>query len=398
MPAPRIAFEPTAAEVYATVGCEILPHVDTLAPCRSTTELLAHPVYQAIAPVVEKTLGTAHVSDFRRQRALAPARGRYRMVAWNIERGAQLEGQVDALCNQPYLREADVLLITEADVGMARSGNRLVAETLARRLEMVQVFAPCYIALGKGSGVERDVDGSNVLGLHGNALLSRYPIRDVRLIPLVNGTDKIAHREQRLGRQTAIAAVIDFPEAAIDAVCVHLDANSTQRHRRRQMESILTVLNTDLPVVLGGDWNTSTHNASRALWSILGYCLRVLMGVGNAIHHYRHPERWFERGLFRMLEQRGFEHRGANIPGEYTMHLDVNDPRIFRNLGEWVPGWCFPFIRWALANRGGCCAMKLDWFAARGVRVENPCVVHGPRDEEGKPLSDHDPVGVDIVL
>jgi len=64
---------------------------------------------------------------------------------------------------------------------MARSGNRMVAEVLARGLGMAQVFAPCYIALGKGSGVERHVEGHNRFGLHGNALLSRYPIRDIRL-------------------------------------------------------------------------------------------------------------------------------------------------------------------------------------------------------------------------
>jgi len=49
--------------------------------------------------------------------------------------------------------------------------------------------------------VERHVEGNNRFGLHGNALLSRYPIGDIRAIPLDNGVDKIAHREKRLGRQ-----------------------------------------------------------------------------------------------------------------------------------------------------------------------------------------------------
>jgi len=225
------AIEPTAAERYSAVRQEIMPHVQALAKRRSTAELLADPVYQAIAPVVEKTLGTAHVSDFRRE--VARAQRRYRIVAWNIERGTHITGQLEALCARPYLREADVLLITEADAGMARSGNRMVAEILARELGMFQVFAPCYIALGKGSGVERDVDGGNEFGLHGNALLSRYPIRDVRLIPLPNGMEKIAHREQRLGRQVAIASVVDFPNTPVELVCVHLDANSSHRHRCR---------------------------------------------------------------------------------------------------------------------------------------------------------------------
>jgi hypothetical protein len=33
-----------------------------------------------------------------------------------------------------WLREADVLLLTETDVGMARSGNVDVAQTMAREL------------------------------------------------------------------------------------------------------------------------------------------------------------------------------------------------------------------------------------------------------------------------
>ena len=397
MPANRRALEPSAAETYSLVRDKILPAADRLSGCGSTAELLADPVYQSLAPVIGQMLGTAHWADFRA--TLAPARRQYRVVAWNIERGARLEGQLDALRTQDYLREADVLLITEADCGMARSGNRMVAEAMARELGMLQVFAPCYIALGKGSGAERDAAGGNEFGLHGNSVLSRYPIRDVRLIPLINGIDKMAHREKRLGQQTAIAAAIDFPQGPVEMVCAHLDANSTQQHRCRQMEHILSKLNPGVPVVLGGDWNTTTHNSSRALWSILGYCLRVAMGVDNSIrNHYLHPERWFERRLFGMLENNGFEHRRCNVPGEYTMYIDVNDPRIFRNLGEWMPEWCFAFIRWALRHHNGRCPMKLDWFATRGLGVANPAVLHDLGDRAGTPLSDHDPVGIDIAL
>ena len=92
---------------------------------------------------------------------------------------------------------------------------------------MAHVFAPCYFALGKGSGVERQVTGANTLGLHGNAILSRYPLRDIRLIPLENGVDKMAHREQRIGCQQAVAARIEFPNLALTAASVHLDAQST---------------------------------------------------------------------------------------------------------------------------------------------------------------------------
>ena len=297
--------DPPQDQLYAAVACEILPRLEALAQCRSTAEMECHPDYRAIAPLVARSLATPHIADFRHHEA--PPRPRYRLLAWNIERGTQLQAQLEAFRSHPYLKTCDVLLLTEADAGMARSGNRMVAEVLARELGMAQVFAPCYIALGKGSGVERQVEGENTLGLHGNAILSRYPIRDIHLIPLDNGVDKMAHREQRLGRQSAVAARIDFPNFSLRAVSVHLDAQSTQRHRREQMRSVLDALASDLPVILGGDWNTSTYDSSHAFRAILGFWLRVLMGVDHVIrNHYLHPENRFERGLFLLLSDRGF--------------------------------------------------------------------------------------------
>ena len=384
-------------QLYAALAREVAPRLEALAQCRSTAEMDVHPAYRAIAPLVARSLAAPHIADFRREEA--PARPRYRVLAWNIERGTQFEAQLQAFRSHPYLRTCDVLLITEADAGMARSGNRMVAEALARELGMAQVFAPCYIALGKGSGVERQVEGDNTLGLHGNAILSRYPIRDIRVVPLDNGVDKMAHREQRLGRQAAVAARIDFPNFSLHAVSVHLDAQSTQRHRREQMGSVLDALTPGLPVILGGDWNTSTYDSSHAFRAILGFWLRVLMGVDHVIrNHYLHPERLFERGLFRLLNDHGFEYDRSNRMGEHTICYDVCDPRAAGSLREWVPHWCFAFIHWALRNHQGRCPMKLDWFATRGLKVEAPVVIHDLREGRAAPMSDHDAIGVDIVV
>jgi endonuclease/exonuclease/phosphatase family metal-dependent hydrolase len=240
--------------------------------------------------------------------------------------------------------------------------------------------------------VERHAEGDNTLGLHGNAILSRYPIRDVRIIPLENGVDKMAHKEQRIGRQAAVAARIDFPGFPIEAVSVHLDAQSTQRHRCSQMRVVLDAIRPVGPTILGGDWNTSTYDSSHALWAILGFWLRVMMGVDYVIrNHYLYPHRLWERELFRLLEQRGFEYRESNRLGERTVQYDITDQRATGNLHEWVPEWCFRFIRWSLRNHDGRCPFKLDWFATRGVKVVNPTVIH----DLG--LSDHDPVGVDLI-
>ncbi len=383
--------------LHELIRRRIQPAFPQFLECRSTAELVASAAYRELAPDIRAVLETPQSGDFRRREA--EAKSRYRFVAWNIERGTQLPGQIDKLRNEPILREADVLLLIETDVGMARSGNRDVARTIAQELGMCYVFTPCYLSLVKGSGVERHVEGDNDLGLHGNAILSRYPLHNARPIHLENGVDKVASREKRLGRQTSLFAEIEFPGKRVNTVAVHLDAQSSQAHRVEQLRQILEAAPAVGPLVLGGDWNTSTYNSSRAFWAIMGFWLRVFMGADNVIrNHYLHPENWFERELFRLLEARGFEYRQSNVMGEHTVFYDMKDPRAAGSLGEWVPGWCFPFIHWSLRNHGGRCPLKLDWFATRAVKPIDPRVLHEKRDGSHVPLSDHDCISVDVEI
>jgi len=384
-------------EVYRLIREELAPHFPAWTRCRSTRELLAEPNYRAIETKVRKVLEHQDVGEAAR--TPAPARSTYRILAWNLERGIELERQLEAFRTHPYLKTSDVLLLTETDVGMARSRNRAVAQTLARDLGFHYAFVPCYLNLTKGAGIEYDTPGENTLGLHGNAVVSRYPIRRVQAIQLKNGIDKMAGREKRLGCQKAIAADIDFPNYAISAVALHLDTNSSQRHRRAQMREVLERLKTERPVVIGGDWNTTTYNASRAFYAIMGYWLRVFMGADNVIrNHFLHPDRHFEKGLFELLGSHGFDYRASNVPGERTTTYDASDPKTRQNLGEWVPGWCFAFIRWALRHSDGRCPLKIDWFATRDICAENPVVLHDLREGREPALSDHDAIGLDIVV
>ncbi|MCP5109318.1 MAG: hypothetical protein GY953_00630 [bacterium] len=386
----------TAEEIRQIIRRELRPHYAELAQCRSSKQLHAHPLYRKLKPLVRRVIESPEIGHFAE--AEAPAREQYRFGAWNIERGIQLDSQIEAFRTHDYLKRCDVLLLTETDVGMARTANRDIARTLARALGMHYAFVPCYLNLAKGAGAEQDVGGENELGLHGNALLSRYPIRHVRSIPLENGIDKMSGREKRIGCQAAVAAEIQFPNLDITAVSVHLDANSTQRHRHDQMKTILDELPEHGRVIVGGDWNTTTYNSATAFHAIMGFWLRVFMGVDHVMrNHYLHPERRFERALFELLETRGFDYRNANQLGEHTLCYDFANVRTFQGLAEWVPLWCFPFIRWALRNHEGRCPLKLDWFATRGVGVRNPIVIHELRDSGGFPLSDHDLIGLDII-
>jgi len=376
------------------------PFLSDLARFDSSKELEDSSLYKKLKPEIDRVL--SHVWH---EEMTAPAAGgadSIRAVAWNIERGIRLDEIIRTLQEHPAVADADVLLLSELDWGMARTGNRFVAQEIAASLSMNYAFAPCYIALTKGAGVEKHAGGENEESLHGNALLSRFSMHRVHSLALPNGKDKMKGAEKRIGSQRAVIADIEHPLGMFRAVSLHLDAHSSQRHRFLQIRRVLDHLQglqPSLPVLIGGDWNTTTHDASRALYSILGYCRRVLMGVRHVVaNHYPYPDRWFERRLFGELERRGYNYRDLNTPGQCTLHYNVKDLAANLNMREWVPNWCFWFINWALERTDGACSMKLDWFAGKQLQAMAPGLAVSDLTAGGKAISDHDPIVVSLCL
>lgn len=369
-----------------------------LAHFESTPELEGSELYRKLRPDIDAVLEQVWQDQFADSatRSEVQGSGPINAVAWNIERGIQIDAAARLLRKHPALNNADILLLSELDWGMARTGNRFVARDLAQTIGMNCVFAPCYLALTKGAGVEKNAPGKNRESLHGNALFSRFPLEAAHSLPLPNGKDKMSGAEKRIGCQRAVIADVPHPDGAFRAVSLHLDAHSSQRHRYRQMRILLDHLDTltpQLPSLIGGDWNTTTHDASRAIYSIVGYFRRVLMGVRHVVaNHYPYPDRWFERKLFKELERRGYDYKTLNTPGECTLHYDVGNIAANLNMREWVPQWCFWFINWALERTGGACSMKLDWFAGSGIQAEEPATAVAGLTEDGLPVSDHDPI------
>jgi endonuclease/exonuclease/phosphatase family metal-dependent hydrolase len=365
----------------------------------SSAELERSALYRKIKPEVERILNAVAGEDFA-----PPISGKtetVRALAWNIERGIRFDGIAGALENHAALKNKDLLLLTELDYGMARSGNRNVARELAERLKLNYVFAPVYIALQKGSGVEASAAGENTKSLHGLALFSKYPIKNAQTVALPNGKDKMLGKEKRLGYLRALVADIEHPAGAFRAVTVHLDAHSSRAHRHLQMKIILDHLDKlpDLPTVIGGDWNTTTYNAQSANRAIIGYFRSIAAGFKNMTkNHFPHPDRYFERGLFRELERRGFDYKNMNETGAGTLHYDMENAAYNTNLSDWVPKWCFPFIFWAAGRVGGRVSARLDWFAGRRIKaVGKPQNVGNLTDADGAPLSDHDAIVLDFA-
>ena len=428
-----------ASQISSNVGLpEILDHdlnrhFPELLKFESTVEMEASALYREIKPEVERILNAVVCEDLsepgtvatglladeegnlvtlpRLRNAATPPQTRrgartdkIKALAWNIERGCVFEGIVDALKNHHDLKDKDLFLLTELDYGMVRSGNHFIAREIAKELKLNYAFAPVYIALQKGSGVESEMDGENTKSIHGLAMFSRFPMKNTRAIPLPNGKDKMWGKEKRLGYLRALIADIEHPAGEFRAVTIHLDAHCSRAHRQLQIKIILDHLDSlpPLPTLIGGDWNTTTFNSQSSTRAIMGYWRRVFMGPKNvAKNHLPHPERYFERNLFDSLEKRGYEFRSLNNIGEGTLHYHMDSIEKNTNLRDWVPEWCFPFIFWAAGRVGGSVSGRLDWFAGKGIKLADgaaPKTIGKLINIEGIPLSDHDAISLDFSI
>jgi endonuclease/exonuclease/phosphatase family metal-dependent hydrolase len=286
---------------------------------------------------------------------------------------------------------------------MARSGNRNVTADIAAALNMHAWFAPAYLNLTAGHGAERAQGGENHYGLHGNSILSRYPLSNLRVVRLKNATDKFRSIEVRLGQQTALLADLKAGSHAMTLGCVHLDAYSSQRQRARQMLDILRALPALEPVVIGGDFNTSTYNARHTVFTALGLIYKTLFFGPERImrNHYVHPYKRFDRPVFRVLEKYGFDYRNCNELGVGTFDIVLGDESMRAMASDKFPRFVQKYVEWAVGLNGGGCSTRLDWFAAKNI---TPCRSHVVRlstatfDALPNRVSDHHPIMMEFQI
>ncbi len=264
------------------------------------------------------------------------------VAAWNAERLKYHAPSVELVSQSG----ADILLLTEADLGMARAGNRHTVADLARDLGMSYVFGVEFIELDLGDSREREwhKGETNAVGFHGNALLSRLPLTDAALIRLDDGgnwwTDA-KDGQGRIGGRMAIAARIETSLGPILAVSVHLESKTDIEDRAGQTRRLIAAVEKlagNLPVVIGGDFNTNSLPAGT-----------------------REPEA--HEPLFGLLAEAGYRWEAAN---------DFALTQRTRPDGTPQP----PFAR-------------LDWLFTRGLTASQAVTVPAV-DADGAAISDHD--------
>jgi endonuclease/exonuclease/phosphatase family metal-dependent hydrolase len=236
---------------------------------------------------------------------------------------------------------------------------------------MHYAYAPSYFELTRGTRAERIATHGllNARGLHGNAILSRWPLRDVRRLPLPVEFDWFHHYERRIGTRVALRATLEGPRQAVTVAIAHLEAFATPAQRARQMRVLLESLDDAPRALVGGDFNTL---GVRPDW---GGALRLLRQRARDAHRLTRSVTLHEP-LFDEARRAGFSWEDLNVG---------------------APTW--RFNRFLPAS----CHAKLDWVFGRAVEVESgsPAVVSAHSQwptRTSPPLSDHDGLSLRVRL
>jgi endonuclease/exonuclease/phosphatase family metal-dependent hydrolase len=318
---------------------------------------------------------------------------RVKVVHWNIEHGNWYEQVERALREHPELRDADLYLFNEIDLGMARAGNRDVTGDLARALGLHGAWVPLFLetTVGRDDDAHTAAGLANEESLFGLGMLSRWPIGKIRVLELPSPEAYQFDLERMVGRHVALIAEILRPEGAFVAVSSHLEVHRTRAHRAAQMRAIVEALADERrPVILGGDFNTHTFERGRPQDVIMGAWALMFAPTRALVHRLLFPDRGRNREpLFDELKRAGFE---WNRYGDHVPTLQLRFDRIdeLRTFPHFVQRAASAVLHWA-ERRG---QLRLDWFAGRGWSAGRGFTVEG-LNGPGR-ASDHAPIVAEL--
>ncbi len=203
----------------------------------------------------------------------------------------------------------DIVLVSEADIGMDRSGNRDTVSDLAESIGTGHAAGVEFIELDLGD--EREMvefaGETNCAGLHCNAILSRLRFDDVAIIPLDCGGAWCHGRpgkgQRRVGDRIALGARI-VSQGPLWAFSVHFESEGGPDDRAAEAERLVDGLNEVCPneaTVVGGDFNVSALSSE----AVTG---KRPVAVDEEIHEL----------MFKVLRNAGFEWTACNAAGPTT--------------------------------------------------------------------------------
>jgi endonuclease/exonuclease/phosphatase family metal-dependent hydrolase len=206
------------------------------------------------------------------------------VVTWNIERGVRFE-RIESVLER---LSPDVVLLQEVDRGCNRSGDRDVARELSHRLGMNWTSAGEFQEIGEGRG--------DSAATTGQAILSRYPISDVGVIPF---TEQVVLRwrlnpaQPRRGGRIALRA----HTAGLEFYNLHLESGGDDELRTSQLGEVLDDEARRAPssAVIAGDFNNAVAFQSFMFADLSPAGFTDALGTDRdrktSVNH-RHPIDW----------------------------------------------------------------------------------------------------------
>lgn len=375
-----------------------------------------------------------------------PGIGKYiRVASWNINRSFRTDSIKSIFLNPclylselktknpkiikkvreqiKILQHSDIIILNEVDAGMPRSGYKIVVEELAKALgynyaygvEFLEVD-PAQLGLEsyrwsekrelatEGVTINSKVDKCKYKGLHGNAILSRFPLKNVKIVRLPQSYDwynseklqltrlekvrryiaekifkQSISREIRIGGRIALIADFTVPELniPITVVATHLEDRASPKYRNEQVKCILkSIKNIRNPVILAGDFNTSSYSdrplKPKSFLSAMILVFKPMYEIPNILRRYSNPTVKNipvilpnkERAVFDTIEEAKFDFRGkkefsSNSKG--GLLSDSNE----RGLRGFKPTFIF-------GRSFGFAKYKLDWIFVKSCSNNQP--------------------------
>lgn len=280
--------------------------------------------YVLYNPIIDNSLGNENNIKINNDKRIGDF---VRVASWNVDRGLNFD-YIKLLFSSPnemmkkisdpqvdkekvkeqieILRKSNIIILNEVDIGMPRTGYKNIAGELAKNLGYNYVFGtefvevdPAHLGLEDSEyseerilfhGKKYVVDKTKYKGLHGNAILSQFPLKNVRIIRLPNyydwfGTEKMkieeieyirreaaekifredVIREIRQGSRIALLADVEVPgfNQPVTIIATHLENRVIPKYRYEQIKVLLDeIKNIDNPVILAGDFNTTASDGS----------------------------------------------------------------------------------------------------------------------------------------
>jgi endonuclease/exonuclease/phosphatase family metal-dependent hydrolase len=295
--------------------------------------------------------------------AQPPPSERGKILFWNAERGKfprQAAARLEEL-------GADALLLCELDIGMARSGQCHTPADLADRLGCGYAFGVEFIELGLGDRAEQALHQGeeNTAGLHGAAILSPHRLAEPVLVRLESGGAWYdgSCGERRIGGRIALIATLELRGGPLALVNVHLESHSDPITRADQVALLLEAIDRhtgDAPVLIGGDFNTSTLSRDWAR----GTGEKPVLPLERVLDPVPYEP------LFEVMAAAGYDWQACNALGVPTQRTRPDGtPR--PPLG------------------------KIDWFFSRGLKTSAATTIPAV-DTDGQAISDHEILAVTV--